>query len=1002
MPFVDADRDRLEQALATSSTTRSRTARARSASSRRRRTASSSCTWPTGPGFPPEFLDARVRPLQPRRRGAQPRRGGLGLSIVELIAAAHGGTRRSRRTATGAAPTCGWSCPATNLGPPSDRSSPSHLGLRPWRRWKPRTSTERRGDPRRDAAHARLRRFTGGAVAVAVGLARCSRRSQRAPRTRRSDRAQPGEAQRTSGAPVDRCPGRAARPVQARRSAGRPGAAGDRSDTVVRTAGRRLRRLVDRARRPSRRSARRRSSRSPMTPHSAGARVLVIALSRLDPRAAASAPTPSSHGSTRAGRDGRGLRTLLRRAVAVGLRAATRARDSSIRQSGSELRAAGYDRRSRSSASRDTGRSRPAFVRDSPRHDVELDTSGAPCGCRPASSSTSARRPRRWRADRCAARRAPRRAPACSSPSAATSPLPARRRPRLAGAHRRRPRIAARRARPDRRNRRRAASRRRARPCAAGAPTAAKRTTSSTRRPARPRRRRGEPSAWRDRACVDANIAATAAIVLGEAAPAWLEERALPARLVRVDGATVRPAGWPEDGGRPHDRRRRRPEGALVPDARHRRRRAAAAHRGGRPRRSERRRAGAAPRWPRFVVGGLHRNLTLLAIAFVAVHVVTTVADGYAPIGLRDAFIPFVSPYRPVWLGLGAVAFDLLLALVVTSLLRARIGYRALAARALARVRLVAGRARARARHGQRRRPGLDAGRRSRRGRGRRRLRARARLVRPAARRRCAPRARQRRWSSRSRSASGTRRGRRGTAGRGAPARRRRCCPTRNVLAAVRTAPAASLPTTPSRHRPGTDLGVERRERPRARRDRRHAHRRPRRVCADRSARRAARRRRDDDGERRVLRAARHAHRYSGSVTTLAGRRSSALVAAGADTGCDSTSASRSTRRRGSSPARSTRRRRSRNELDGDPHSPAQAPAGRGGFCPDCAPTGARPACRSTARYGPLPGSVDLIELADASGLRGRGGGGFPTAAKLRAVAQQRAAAGRRRQRRRR
>src|SRR6478672_896580 len=42
------------------------------------------------------------------------------------------------------------------------------------------------------------------------------------------------------------------------------------------------------------------------------------------------------------------------------------------------------------------------------------------------------------------------------------------------------------------------------------------------------------------------------------------------------------------------------------------------------------------------------------------------------------------------------------------------------------------------------------------------------------------------------------------------------------------------------------------------------------------------------------------------------------------------------------------------------------------------------------ARYGPLPGTVDLIELADASGLRGRGGGGFPTAAKLRAVAQQR------------
>ena len=62
-------------------------------------------------------------------------------------------------------------------------------------------------------------------------------------------------------------------------------------------------------------------------------------------------------------------------------------------------------------------------------------------------------------------------------------------------------------------------------------------------------------------------------------------------------------------------------------------------------------------------------------------HVVTTVADGYAPIALLDAVVPFVSPYRPLWLGLGAVAFDLLLALTITSLLRARIGYRALARR---------------------------------------------------------------------------------------------------------------------------------------------------------------------------------------------------------------------------------------------------------------------------------------------------------------------------------
>lgn len=79
---------------------------------------------------------------------------------------------------------------------------------------------------------------------------------------------------------------------------------------------------------------------------------------------------------------------------------------------------------------------------------------------------------------------------------------------------------------------------------------------------------------------------------------------------------------------------------------------------------------------PRVLLAGLHRTVPLLAIAFITAHVLTTVADGYAPIGVKDAIIPFLSPYRPVWLGLGTVAFDLLLALVATSLLRARIGLR--------------------------------------------------------------------------------------------------------------------------------------------------------------------------------------------------------------------------------------------------------------------------------------------------------------------------------------
>lgn len=79
---------------------------------------------------------------------------------------------------------------------------------------------------------------------------------------------------------------------------------------------------------------------------------------------------------------------------------------------------------------------------------------------------------------------------------------------------------------------------------------------------------------------------------------------------------------------------------------------------------------------PRVLLAGLHRTIPLLAIAFVVAHVLTTVADGFAPIGVKDAILPFLSPYRPVWLGLGTVAFDLLLALVATSLLRARIGLR--------------------------------------------------------------------------------------------------------------------------------------------------------------------------------------------------------------------------------------------------------------------------------------------------------------------------------------
>jgi methionine sulfoxide reductase heme-binding subunit len=81
--------------------------------------------------------------------------------------------------------------------------------------------------------------------------------------------------------------------------------------------------------------------------------------------------------------------------------------------------------------------------------------------------------------------------------------------------------------------------------------------------------------------------------------------------------------------------------------------------------------------WPRFVTTGFHRNLSLLAVVFLALHIVTAVVDPYTNLGWATVVIPFASSYRTLWLGLGTVAFDLLLAILLTSLLRGFIGHRA-------------------------------------------------------------------------------------------------------------------------------------------------------------------------------------------------------------------------------------------------------------------------------------------------------------------------------------
>jgi methionine sulfoxide reductase heme-binding subunit len=84
-----------------------------------------------------------------------------------------------------------------------------------------------------------------------------------------------------------------------------------------------------------------------------------------------------------------------------------------------------------------------------------------------------------------------------------------------------------------------------------------------------------------------------------------------------------------------------------------------------------------SPRWPRFALANLHRNLALLALAFGVIHVVTSVIDSFVPIRVADAFIPFAAAYKPLWLALGTIGADLMLAVLITTALRRRLGFQA-------------------------------------------------------------------------------------------------------------------------------------------------------------------------------------------------------------------------------------------------------------------------------------------------------------------------------------
>jgi sulfoxide reductase heme-binding subunit YedZ len=75
----------------------------------------------------------------------------------------------------------------------------------------------------------------------------------------------------------------------------------------------------------------------------------------------------------------------------------------------------------------------------------------------------------------------------------------------------------------------------------------------------------------------------------------------------------------------------------------------------------------------RFELNELHRSISMVAMAFLVVHIVTTVVDSYVPTGWLSAVIPLTSDYKRLYVAIGTVAFDLMLAVWVSSLMKARI-----------------------------------------------------------------------------------------------------------------------------------------------------------------------------------------------------------------------------------------------------------------------------------------------------------------------------------------
>ncbi|MGD8404029.1 MAG: ferric reductase-like transmembrane domain-containing protein [Anaerolineales bacterium] len=76
---------------------------------------------------------------------------------------------------------------------------------------------------------------------------------------------------------------------------------------------------------------------------------------------------------------------------------------------------------------------------------------------------------------------------------------------------------------------------------------------------------------------------------------------------------------------------------------------------------------------PTFTVD-FHEFISLLSIGFTLLHVFVLTIDRFLPYTALQILVPFLSPYRPFWVGLGVIAFYITLLVTITFYLRGRIG----------------------------------------------------------------------------------------------------------------------------------------------------------------------------------------------------------------------------------------------------------------------------------------------------------------------------------------